>query len=112
MRGIIYDPDETPVIECYIDADFPGGRERYKRPFAENFLSISSYFITYAGCPVLWDRKIYIEIALITEKAEYISLSTELREVIMFLYILHELLGVFKLHIPTPRMEWKIYYYI
>ena len=53
MRGIIYDPDETPVIECYIDADFPGGRERYKRPFAENFLSISSYFITYAGCPVL-----------------------------------------------------------
>ena len=38
-RGIIYDPDETQGIECYVDADFAGGWDRDDGQRAKNVLS-------------------------------------------------------------------------
>ena len=68
-------------------------------------LSQSGYAIFYAGCPVLWASKLQTEMALITAKAEYIAVSTALREVILFMYLLQELSEVIELHLPTPKMK-------
>ena len=57
-RGLVYDSDKTQGIECYIDADFPGGWERNNGQQAENVLSRSGYAIFYSGCPVLWASKL------------------------------------------------------
>ena len=49
------------------------------------------------------------EIVLSTAEAEYISLSTSLREVILFMYLLQELSEVIELHLLTPKMKCKIF---
>jgi hypothetical protein len=38
-RGIIYKPDKTKVLECYIDEDFAGGWLQADADIAENILS-------------------------------------------------------------------------
>ena len=53
--------------------------------------SRSGYLITYAACPLVWASKMQTEIALSTTEAEYISLSTALREVIPLIDLLTEL---------------------
>ena len=77
-RGIIYDPDKTQGIECYVDADFSGGWDRDDGQRDENVLSQSGYAIFYAGFPVLWASKLQTEISLSISEAEYIALYTVL----------------------------------
>ena len=80
MRGIIYDPGETQGIECYVDMELSGVWDRDEGQRADNFLSRSGFFISYASCcTILCARKLQTEIALSTAKAEYIALSTSLR---------------------------------
>ena len=53
--------------------------------------SRSGYMITYAACLLIWASKLQTEIALSTTEAEYISLSTALREVISLMELCKEL---------------------
>ena len=91
-RGVIYDPDKTQEIECYVDTDLGWDRDDGQR--ANNVLSRSGYAIFYAGCPVRWAITLQTEIALSTAESGYISLSAALQEVILFMYILNELSDV------------------
>ena len=50
-RGIIYKPDKTEDLECYVDADFAGGWTKADADDADNVLSRMGYIIMYAGCP-------------------------------------------------------------
>jgi histone deacetylase 1/2 len=80
--GIILSPKEQS-LECYADASFGGDWNRataHSDPSTAK--SRTGYFITYCGCPVTWASKLQTEIALSTTEAEYIALSTALREVI------------------------------
>ena len=45
----------------------------------------------YANCPVFWSIKLQTDIALSTAKAEYIALSSELREVIPSMTFMEEI---------------------
>ena len=45
----------------------------------------------YAGCPIVWASKMQTLIALSTTEAEYIALSTALREVIGIMNLIDEL---------------------
>ena len=88
--GMILRPDRSKGLECYVDTDWAGN-------WHENFFddpshanSRTGYIITYAGCPIVWASKMQSLIALSTTEAEYIALSTALREVIAILHLLNE----------------------
>ena len=89
-EGIILNPKE-PLFECYADADFCGlwnaSRAEHDATTAN---SRTGYLISFAKCPIIWASKLQTEYALSTTEAEYISLSTALREVIPLMQLLEE----------------------
>ena len=87
-KGIIYKPDISKVLECYVDADFAWAWWDGDHDSPESVLSRTGYVIMYAGCPITWSSKLQTEIALSTTESEYIALSTAMREVIPFLNLM------------------------
>jgi histone deacetylase 1/2 len=88
--GIILNPRQQSV-ECFADASFGG--DWYKPTAAHDRTTAKSrtgYVITYCGCPIVWASKLQTEIALSTTEAEYIALSTALREVIPMMDLIQE----------------------
>ena len=75
-KGMIYRPDITRGLECYVDADFAGGWKDVNHNIPESVLSRTGFFIMYAGCPVTWGSKLQTEISLSTTESEYIALSS------------------------------------
>ena len=65
-RGMIYKPDKTKGIECFIDADFAGNWTNFDTDNPEDCLSRTGYIICIAGCPVTWTSKLQSEISLST----------------------------------------------
>jgi hypothetical protein len=53
--------------------------------------SRTGYVITYLGCPLLWASRLQTVFALSTAEAEYIALSTALRDVIPMMDLLTEM---------------------
>ena len=53
-QGLIYKPDRTKGLECYVDADFVGGWSQANTANSENVLSRTGYVIMYANCPIHW----------------------------------------------------------
>jgi len=86
--GIIYKPDRSKGLECYVDADFAGGWIQANALNAENVLSRTGYVIMYTNCPILWVSRLQTEIALSTAEAEYIALSQALCDVIPLITLL------------------------
>ena len=90
-KGIIMSPQQHS-FKCWADADYAGN---WNRNFAMEDIatarSRSGYMITYAACLLIWASKLQTEIALSTTEAEYISLSTALREVISLMELCKEL---------------------
>ena len=87
-QGIVYNPDKTKVIECYVDADFAGGWSQADANNPENVMSSTGFAIYYAGCPVLWSSKLQTEILLSTTESEYIALSSAMRDVIPLMFLM------------------------
>jgi hypothetical protein len=65
-RGIVYEPDKSMGIECYVDADFAGGWNITTSANADNLMSRTGFVITYANCPIYWASCLQTEIALST----------------------------------------------
>jgi hypothetical protein len=53
-RGIVYEPDRSMGIECYVDADFAGCWNITTSANADNVMSRTGFVITYANCPIYW----------------------------------------------------------
>jgi hypothetical protein len=89
-KGIILNPTEAS-FDCFVDADFCG---TWNPDTAEGDSSTSKsrtgYVIKYAGCPIVWQSKLQTETALSTTEAEYVALSSALREVICLMELLKE----------------------
>ena len=81
-EGIVYNPDITKGLECYVDADFAGGWQQADSHEPDNVLSRTEMVIMYANCSIFWRSTLQTEIALSTAETEYIVLSTDLRQVI------------------------------
>ncbi len=94
-RGIVYEPDNSMCIECYVDADFAGGWNITTSADADNVMSRNGFVITYANCPIYWASHLQTEIALSTAKAEYIAMSSALRKVIPLMTLMKELHTIF-----------------
>ena len=108
-RGIVYHPDKTKGIECYVEADFSGGWSQADANNPENVMSRTCYAIYYAGCPVLWSSRLQTEIALSTKEAKYIALSSAVRDVIPFMFLMKEISLVFPVQLPTPEVSCQVF---
>ena len=108
-RGIIFEPDKSKGLECYVDADFAGGWSAADSDDADNVMSRTGFIIMYANCPIYWCSKLQTEIALSTAEAEYIALSQALREVIPLMTLMEELHKVFPVHVSTPNFVCKVH---
>ena len=90
-QGIVYHPDKMKGIECYVDTNFAGGWSQADANNPEKVMSRTGYAIYYVGCPVLWSSKLQTEIALSTTEAKYIVLSSAMRDVIPFMFLMKEI---------------------
>ena len=90
-KGYYMKPDPKKSFECWVDSDFAGN---WFQPHAAHdpmtSKSRSGWIITYAGCPITWASKLQTLTALSTTEAEYIALSTALREVIPLMELAKE----------------------
>ena len=100
--GIIYSPDPSLGLECFVDADFAGGWSQADADNVENVMSRTGFVLRYAGCPIRWCSKLQTEIALSTAEAEYIAFSQVLREVIPLMTLLEELGEIYPLYKAKP----------
>ena len=90
-KGLILDPKDHS-FDCWADADFAGNWNKLEAPTdVATARSRTGYTISYAGCPLVWASKLQVEIALSTTEAEYVSLSTSLREVIPLIQLMAEI---------------------
>ena len=108
-KGLIFKPDLSRGIECFVDADFAGSWNAIDAENPANVLSRTGYVIMYAGCPLVWMSKLQTEIALSTTEAEYIALSQSMREVIPLIGILSEIAPVFGTVKPVPQMKCSVF---
>ena len=81
-RGLIFKPTNDWKVDCYVDADFCGlwGSEDPDDPIVTK--SRTGYVITLAGCPLLWASKLQTETSVSTMMAEYVALSSAMRELL------------------------------
>ena len=81
-RGLIFCPTDDWKIDCYVDADFCGlwGVENPDDPIVSK--SRTGFIITLAGCPLMWKSCLQSEVSVSTMHAEYVALSTAMREML------------------------------
>ena len=94
---MIYRPDTSRGLECYVDAGFISGWKDGDHNSPQLVLSRTVFVIIYAGCPINWGNKMKAYIFLITTESDYIALSTSIRELIPFMSLMKENPGVFGL---------------
>ena len=90
-KGLIICPNESRLFECWVNADYAGNwlrSDAHIDPMTSK--SRSGWLIHFAGAPITWASKIQTITALSTTEAEYIALSTSLREVIPLMGMLKE----------------------
>jgi len=111
-KGYIINPNqERTLLECYADADFSGN---WLKDIAEHNAttaqSRTGFVILFAGCPLIWGSRLQTEIALSTTEAEYMALSTALRETIPLINLIQELKEKHFLNeIKTPMIHCKAF---
>jgi hypothetical protein len=108
-KGLTYRPDQSHRLDMYIDADFAGTWHREYSHLRGSCLSRSGFVIIYNGCPIHWSSKLQSEIALSTTEAEYIALSTALRDLLPLRRILTELHSSALMNLLTPLPPSIIY---
>ena len=92
-KGIMMRLDYTKSFKCWVDADFVGNWYEHgamKDPMTAK--SQSGWVITYAGCPITWSSKLQTVTALSTTEAEYIMLSLALRDQILIMQLMKEVI--------------------
>ena len=91
-KGIILRPNQS-TFDCWVDASHAGEWRKGSEDSAYDAMTAKSrtgYLLQYAGCPIVWASKLQTEIALSSTEAEYIALSTAMREVIPLLRLMAE----------------------
>ena len=90
-KGLVIHPNMDWHFDCWVDADFAGNwrqADAHQDPMTSK--SRSGWIIRFAGAPITWASKMQTITAMSTTEAEYIALSTSLREVIPLLGLLRE----------------------
>jgi hypothetical protein len=98
-RRLVFTPDLTTGLDCYVDANFAGmyGYEDEQDPVSVK--SCTGFVLTLYGCPVIWSSKLQAEITLSSTAAEYVAFSMAMRELLPMRVLLQELAD--KLTLPS-----------
>ncbi len=96
-------------IDAYPDADFAGmyGFEEHTDPACAK--SWTGFIITFADCPVFWQSKLKIEMALSTMEAKIIALAACCRELFPMMDMVSSVTKSVKLTIKKTTMNISIY---
>ena len=89
-EGIIYRP-KAEDLHCYVDADFAGAWHPDDAQDPVTAKSRTGFYLGYAGCPIYWTSRLQTLVALSTTEAEYVALSTALREAIPLMGVINEI---------------------
>ena len=57
-RGIVYEPNKSMGLECFVDADFAGAWTPETTHDANNVMSRTGFVIMYANCPIHWASRL------------------------------------------------------
>jgi hypothetical protein len=106
--GIVCEPDKSMGIKCYVEADFAGGWNITTSADADNIMSCTGFAKTYANCPIYWAICLQTEKALSTAEAEYIAMSSALREVIPLMTLMKNSHTIFPVQINKPNLFCKV----
>ena len=111
VEGIILKPDKTQGLTCYVDADYAGEWTVDRALDPRACLSRTGYVIFYANCPIIWSSKLQTTIALSTTEAEYVALSTSMRDVIYFMNLIDEMkkFGINLPQVPKPNTTCRVF---
>ena len=96
-------------MECYVDADFAGGWKEANADDADNVMLQTGIVIMYANCPIFWRSSLQTEIALSTAEADYIELSSSLRQVLPLMTMMEGINELFPLLISKPNFFCKLH---
>ena len=81
-KGLIFRPKASLALDCYVDADFAGLWKVENESDPVCVKSRTGYVLLLGGCPLTWASRLQTEIALSTVEAEYIALSTAMRDLL------------------------------
>jgi len=98
-RGLEFKPTTDMTLDMYVDADFAGLFHAEDDQDPISVKSRTGFAITLGACPVTWVSKLQILIALSTLEAEYIALSTAMRDVLPMQDMLKDVAKELKLDI-------------
>ena len=90
-KRLIIFSNELWHFDCWVDADFAGiwrHRDAHVDPMTSK--SRLGWLVHFAGAPITWASKMQMITAMSTTEAEYIALSTSLRELIPMVGMLQE----------------------
>jgi hypothetical protein len=108
-KGFIVQPDMQKSFKCYVDADYCGNRDPTHSEDPNSVKSQTGYIIMYHGCPILWALRLQSVFALSTTEAEYVALSTALRDVIPVIDLLREMQDHGYNVDRTPSIKCKLF---
>jgi hypothetical protein len=91
------------------DADYCGNWDPIHSEDPNSAKSRTGYVILYHGCPVLWALRLQSVFALSTTEAEYVALSTALRDVIPLMDLLKEIQDRGYNVESTPSIRCKLF---
>ena len=98
-------------FDVYVDSDFSRNWDPEGAPDDPDMArSRTGFIIEYAGCPLIWASKMQTLIALSSSEAEYIALSTSLRETIPLMELLCEIRDQgFDIKSSKPTVHCKVF---
>jgi hypothetical protein len=108
-KGFIVRPDMQKSFESYVDADYRGNWDPMHSEHPNSAKSPTGYVIMYHGCPILWASWLQSVFALSTTEAEYVALSTVLRDVILVIDLLQEMQDHGYSVDGTPSIKCKLF---
>jgi len=109
-EGMTFQPQHHS-FDCHVDADFSGNWHRDEaQDDPSTAKSRTGFIISYASCPIIWSSRMQTTIALSTTEAEYIALSTALRDVLPLMRLVREMKDSgFDLAVEAPTVHCKVF---
>ena len=108
-EGIVYNPDTSKGLECYVYADFVGGWQESNVDEADKFMSQTGMVIMYANYPIFWCISLQTEISLSTVEAEYIVFYSAPIQVLHMMTIMEEINEFFPLLISKQNFVYRLH---
>jgi hypothetical protein len=100
-KGLILSPTKEFTLNMYADADFAGlWTANADEQDPVKVKSQSGHVILLANCPLLWSSKLQTEIACSTMEAEFIALSSAMRDLIPARHLLQAIGKALSCNVP------------